>query len=605
MHFQRQRSAVRSQTSEVSRPWFVARGPCFYFCFLLSQFLLLSGLSALFLVGGCSKSPDHQPSTLNPRPSPSTTPLAPDTVLRVHWAGKQTLGVAASSYSLMRLWNLPEGRRLERALLERFATAPGRLLTNNAAQNASAIFAPLIYDAINEESCLEIRQGAGRSEQMVFAIRLDDARAKDWHKGLADMLSATEGGYPSRRPGGWSLTSPRSQMVYELNRAGDWVIVGATKGTNSLFQEIVARIGREQVPFTTSASNHWVTVEADLNWVWDQCGMRNAERGNGASPRESEVGNQKSEVRELPRLSMVVSGDGANTITTGELTFTKPLRVNLEPWNFPKAQVQGPVVGFSAIRGIGPWLTESKTWSELKLGNAPNQIFTWADARAPMQMHLAAPSESATETTRALGETFATRANAWLADHALGSIARWPDTTGVVWKDLPMIAPYLTATNAGWLVGGISPSGLPEANIPIIYPRPSVDELLANILSRSNLVAYQWETTGSRAESMHVLGQLLRAITRHPQMPAGTGSSRWLEAARHRLGNCTTAVTLAAPDKLAFERKSSTGFSALELHLIADWMESPQFPRGFYSTLSPVGPALQPVGKQAGGRNQK
>ena len=127
---------------------------------------------------------------------------------------------------------------------------------------------------------------------------------------------------------------------------------------------------------------------------------------------------------------------------------------------------------------------------------------------------------------------------------------------------------------------------------------PSLNELLADIASRTNLVAYHWEATGSRAESTHVLGQLLRAITRHPQMPANTPSSQWLEAARSRLANSTTVVTLTKPNTLAFERRSTTGFTALELHLLADWMESPQFPRGFYSTLSPVGPPLQPVAKQ-------
>ena len=354
-----------------------------------------------------------------------------------------------------------------------------------------------------------------------------------------------------------------------------------TTGTNALFQEIVARIGREQVPFTVTTASHWLTVEADLNWVCEEVGGR-----------RSEVG------RELPRVSLVISGDGANTVTTGELTFAKPLALNLEPWAFPKNQVQGPVIGFSAVRGIGSWLTKSKTWSDLKLGRAPNQIFTWADARAPLQMHLAAPSETAKETANSLGETFLAHGNAWLAEHGLGSLGQLPASSGVIWKDLPLIAPYLSATSDGLLTGGLIPNPEPGTNAPMdIYPRPTLDELLANLSSRTNLVAYDWETTGARAESFHFLGQILRVATRHPQMPANTPSSEWLQSVRQRLGNCTTTVTLAGPNRLAFERKSTTGFNAAELHLIADWMESPEFPRGLYATRSPVGPAPVPNAK--------
>ncbi len=609
MHFQNQRSEGRgqksevrgqhpegrSQKSEVGSQRAVVLSQTAAFCFLLS---------ALFLAGGCSKTPASDLRSPTSAP-PSPTPLAPDTVLRIHWAGKQTLGVAASSYSFMRLWNLPEGRQLETQLLQKFSAAPWRVAANQpaAANNASAALRPMLYDVVNEECCLEIRGSAAQPEQTAFAIRLDDTRAKDWRKGLADVLGSTEGGYPTTRAHGWSLKSPRSQAVYEWQRAGGWVVFGRAQGTNALFQEVVDRIEREQVPFTVTTASHWLSVDADLSWLLSKA---NAAGFTGQPPTRpsatlSPSDGERDGVRGISgRLSMVISGDGANTVTTGELVFAKPLALNLEPWNFPKSQVQGPVVGFSAVRGVGSWLTASKMWSDLKLGRAPNQIFTWADASTPLQMHLAAPGDSAKEIAKSLGDTFLTSGNAWLTEHGLGSIAPLPDAGGVIWKDLPMIAPFVGAKSDDLLVGGLVPNPQPQPGAPApvqIYPRPSLDEMLAEISSRTNLVAYEFETTGNRAESVHVLGQILRAITRHPQIPAGTPSAQWLQAARPRLGNCTTTVTLAAPDRLAFERKSTTGFAALELHLIADWMESPEFPRGFYSTLSPVGPALKPAGK--------
>lgn len=352
-----------------------------------------------------------------------------------------------------------------------------------------------------------------------------------------------------------------------------------------------------------------------MGWIAEGGGQKTAGSGRmskGGSQKAEGV-NQTSALRsptssprsDWPRLALRLSGDGANTITTGELAFSQPLGIELKPWAFPKSQVQGAVIGFSAARGASSLLAGTKAWKELQLGSAPDQIFTWADARAPNQLHLAASMDNPDEFIQRLGENFAPKANRWLADHALGSIGPL-DGGGICWRDLPMIAPYLRAAKdsgqrseeRAWLEGGLvpNPKAGPDAP-PEIYPRPTLDEHLAVLNSKPNLVAYEWETTGARADATHTLGQLLRVIMRHPQMPAETGSSQWLFAARPRLANTTTLVTLAAPNRLAFERKSTTGFNALELHVLADWLESPQFPRGFYSTLSPVGEALKPAGK--------
>ena len=48
-----------------------------------------------------------------------------------------------------------------------------------------------------------------------------------------------------------------------------------------------------------------------------------------------------------------------------------------------------------------------------------------------------------------------------------------------------------------------------------------------------------------------------------------------------------THVTETAPDQLSFTRRSSIGFTAVELNLLADWLESPQFPVGLHTLLAP------------------
>lgn len=541
-----------------------------------SAMLVLAALVAI--TSGCSRAGAPQATMLT-----SPTPLTSNSVLRVHWIGKQKVGVTASAYSFMRVWNQLYSRQYEATFLEQLASAPWRLITNRPASQTAPIpeVVTMLEHALNEESCLEIRR-TFTGEQIVFAIRLDKLRAANWERGLANVVSSLEGNYPLHKAGGWSVRGQSSGKQFDLELVGNWLVCGIATGTNTLFQEITARTAREQIPFTITTNSHWLALEADSRWVAEH------------------VGATIDSNTDMPKISLLLSGNGANAVATGELVFKQPLGIELEPWTFPKSQVHGAVVGFSAIRGISSLLSKTEFWKEFQLGAAPNQIFTWADANVPSQMHMAATMESPHEFIQQLERNFSPKANAWLANHALGSIAPL-EGGGICWKDLPMIAPYLRVAkdkNQPTLEGGLAPNSKTRPDAPPeIYPRPTLSEHLDLLNSQTNLIAYEWETTGARAESIHTLGQLLRVIMRHPQMPAETGSSQWLFNARPRLANTTTLVMLNTPNTLKFERKSTVGFNALELHILADWLESPEFPSGFYSTLSPVGEALQPAGK--------
>jgi hypothetical protein len=79
------------------------------------------------------------------------------------------------------------------------------------------------------------------------------------------------------------------------------------------------------------------------------------------------------------------------------------------------------------------------------------------------------------------------------------------------------------------------------------------------------------------------MGQFLRFVSLRQQMGEESVSVQWLKVAPAKLGNCGTSVTLTSPKQLSFVRRSSLGFTAFELSLLADWLESPDFPRGFHS----------------------
>jgi hypothetical protein len=54
------------------------------------------------------------------------------------------------------------------------------------------------------------------------------------------------------------------------------------------------------------------------------------------------------------------------------------------------------------------------------------------------------------------------------------------------------------------------------------------------------------------------------------------------------LGNSTTEVHLASPTQLSFVRTSTVGFTGFELEFVADWLESPDFPRGLHTLNAPA-----------------
>ena len=82
------------------------------------------------------------------------------------------------------------------------------------------------------------------------------------------------------------------------------------------------------------------------------------------------------------------------------------------------------------------------------------------------------------------------------------------------------------------------------------------------------------------------LGQALRVVFWKAQLPPGSAAARWFTNAPPKLGSLITVVSKTGPNQLTFNRSSSVGLTAIEMHLLADWMESDDFPRGIHTTVA-------------------
>jgi hypothetical protein len=148
------------------------------------------------------------------------------------------------------------------------------------------------------------------------------------------------------------------------------------------------------------------------------------------------------------------------------------------------------------------------------------------------------------------------------------------DTNGDIHvSQFPFCTPYLRAGNDSghqYVFGGVLPS--PARTNP---PPPG---LFDQITSRKNLVYYDWEITDARAAQWRVLSQLALIVERKVITDTNTPAQKWIDASRKSLGNCTTIVTLTAPDELTMIRNSTTGFTGIELTGLAIWLDSKEFP---------------------------
>src|SRR4029077_12842521 len=104
--------------------------------------------------------------------------------------------------------------------------------------------------------------------------------------------------------------------------------------------------------------------------------------------------------------------------------------------------------------------------------------------------------------------------------------------------------------------------------------------------SQTNVIFYEREITGGRVPSWLFLGQALRIIFWKAQLPPDSLEAKWFTNTPPRLGNLLTIVAKTGPNQLTLNRSSSMGLNAIELHLMADWIGSANFPRGIHTTVA-------------------
>jgi len=492
-----------------------------------------------------------------------------ESCVRIHWIGTKRIFADTNSAELRSIWAMPESLKLQEQTFGKLCAAPWRFLRGQTNPASTNLLRPLLEDLVKEEFYIAIDQPAGTTNfpgEIVLAVHLDDQRARSWETNIAAALESLTGiPITNSSRDHWVLKKHHAPNLIEFARVGQWMVLGGAQNHNPLLDETLARIQSGQPPFARHATN-W--FEADIN-----------------TPRVlANLGKGANFAAKLPRISLAAFGNAGSVHTTGELTFSGRDLILLDPWNIPTNLVDGDLTSFAAIRGLQSWLAKSELWSNLQSGPPPDQLYVWSLHSFPMETYFAAPSAAASNMVSRLSDFVLRGGDAWAATNGLAAFIRSTNFNGIRWRGVPYTMPFLSSleTNGqSYVLGGSF-----QFDPPLGHPPP---DLVHEIQAHSNLVYYHWEITGPRIEQVIFLEQFARLVSDKAQLSIESAGLPWLKADMSQMGNCTTEITQIGPGRFSLNRSSAAGFTAAELNLIVDWLESPDFPFGLHTLFAPPG----------------
>ena len=179
------------------------------------------------------------------------------------------------------------------------------------------------------------------------------------------------------------------------------------------------------------------------------------------------------------------------------MLFPKPLDLKLDPWKIPTTYIHNPLVSFTVMRGIGPWLGEVPEIKKLNPPSVPNQLIFWSVGDAPFGSCVVAPVPGASNYLARLSPAILAEINSTLPGRTMSSAAVW--TNGRVKMGMPFVQSLTTICKnsmtepvGDFVLASLFPM-LPRPKSP-----PLPRDLLREIGSKPNLVFYSWEINAER-----------------------------------------------------------------------------------------------------------
>ena len=458
---------------------------------------------------------------------------SPDLVAQIHFAGVPKISADKNSRAFTNEFGSAEAVALQAQTADKVsAWLAGWLQTNVGVvvPAGAAKLRPLLDDLQTAEWFLEARAVAGGPPEVAVAVKLGGERAQLWQANLKPFFPAAS-----------------------FKSANGWLFFESGTGAGKLVDGLTRKI--------SAADSAWLAV--DVNWP----------RLAQWYPKLKELG--------LPETQFTVTAPDDNLRINGKFFFPEKLSLNLEPWQVPTNTLHPPFISFTAVRGFASWL-QAQSWAlPYKILPAPNQAFVWALPQIPYQTFAAAPvADAADGLAQAQTNLQAVLDRQKVSGKSIMPLTLERANNTLSLTGVPFVAPYLQSVRepAGqFLFAGAFP------NTPRGKPLPVE---LSQRLAQNHLVLYHWEITAERLPQALNLSQLGLLMTSHRQLGGETAAQKWIQKIAPKLGNTVTEISQSGPAEMTFTRKSSGIFTAMELLVLGNWLEAPDFP-GFDLQLPP------------------
>lgn len=490
---------------------------------------------------------------------------SPDGALAWRWVGTANLAGNTNGAEARVILAQPASQRMLHATLEKLARSPGAWLAPGAATNplAASLLIPWIEELVASQSCGEIAFGAQGSVAMAAAVRVSDEKRNTLESKWLAWAEAAGGTTPAEvQTENAQVRETRfaqTQGWSRIGRAEGWALIGMGTGSSAPFVDLGKRVA------ALGAPRGWLEIEAD-------------------GPKVAEVLGWP-ESASWPAVKMQTEGRGPILRTTASLIYSEPLDLKIEPWRIPTHTLGDPVVGFTALRGVRPWLSRQAWWKQLELPATPNQVVGWTIAEIPFASYVAWETPDLTNALTRLGPKVSGVLERCIPKIRFGDALFQTNTTRLVWTGLPIAEPFVSpaaAQDSGFAVAGLFPL--------IKTKRPLPPELLSQIMDRTDLIYYNWELTAQRVNGWRQVKNLYWMLAGYAPLPTNYTGEAWLFDTNvvNRLGNTGTELRIESPRQLAGVRNSALGLSGLELVALMRWLDDPAFPRLSEPAASPA-----------------
>ncbi len=492
---------------------------------------------------GCSRAPKVKSST------------DAGLIYRHHFVGTAKVDAGTNATKLKEILALEATKAVGTQIVAKLARVPGELWPKQVEGNSGDLLRPLLEDLTKHESYVEV-SGPLANAEWVFAVALPDDRNKLWDKNLRALAERAKLGAPAAKTwekfNGWEAKPSDSSFVIQSVRAGDWTLVGVSRGEASLLPALVKQAVRSGRPVPELKADALLEFEAD-------------------TPRLATVLPVLAPLG-LPPIQLSVWGRGENLRTEGKLRPGQKFAWKFEPWKIPTNHIPDSIAAFTVAQGVAPLLKNVKPIAELGLKSYPNQFCIWGLDTLQVQTYVTVPVKNATNTIQEIAPNVPKVALKYL-DAQRGKFLWISNQAEVHWREVPFVVPSLRPmqdNGQDYVFFSMFPIGRVTNNPPA--------ELFAQLGNRKDLAYYDWEMTGQRLVHGKQTYQLHNLFARRQVPNEKSAPQQWLVALTPLLGNTITELTVVSDQELNLTRKSHIGLSGMELATLALWFDSPGFP---------------------------